>query len=367
MLKAYKYRIYPNDLQIKQLSNIFGSVRFVYNLGLETKIQAYISNKVNLTCFDLNKQVTDLKKELLWLNDSPAQALQMSINNLDNAYTKFFKGSGFPKFKNKYSKQSFKLPQMTKIDFTNGKVFIPKLRWIDCVFDRQFNGLIKTMTISKTVTNKYFVSILVDNKKDIPSKSKVLDNDKCVGIDLGIKDLAILSDGTKFENHNYFNKLQNKLRIEQRKLSRCIKDSKNRDKQKLKVALIHEKIKNQRIDYLHKITTSIVKKYDTIILEDLNVKSLIENNSKSMSKAISNVSWAEIKRQFEYKSMWYGKNLLFIGRFEPSSKTCSNCGTIKSDLKLNHREWTCSKCKITHDRDINAAINIKTFGIRNKV
>jgi len=370
MIKAFKYRIYPNLLQTEQLKCIFGSVRYVYNLGLETKISAYTSARVNLSCFDLNKQVTELKQteQCSWLKDSPSQALQMSLNNLDNAYTAFFKGKGFPKFKNKHSKQSFQLPQHVKIDLENSKIFIPKLKWVPIIIDRTFEGIIKTCTVSKSTTGKYFISIQVDTGIDGPTKPEI-DENTTIGIDLGIKDLAILSDGTKFENPRWYKKAQKQLRIEQRTLSRRFKkgqkeQSNGYKKQKLKVAKIHEKIKNQRVDNLHKITTSITKKYNTIVLEDLNVDGMMKNHC--LAKAIQDVSWSEFRRQLEYKTEWYGKNLIFIGRFEPSSKTCSNCGIINKELTLKDREWTC-KCGIEHDRDINAANNIKNFGLRNKI
>lgn len=372
MLKTYKYRIYPTLEQQNQMTNIFGCVRFVYNLGLETKISAYIANKTNLSCFDLSNQLTQLKKnEATWLKNCPSQSLQDTLANLDNAYTKFFKGAGFPKFKNKNAKQSFSLPQGVKVDFEKHKVFIPKLKWMNCIFDREFKGNVKTCTISKTKTNKCFIAILIDTQKELPIKSTIKESTS-IGVDLGIKDLAILNDGTKFENPKYYQNAQKRLKVEQRTLSRRFKknkkyeeQSKNYFEQKLIVAKLHEKIKNQRLDYLHKLTTSIIKKYDTVILEDLDVNSLLQNNSKAMSKAIQDVSWRELRRQLTYKSEWYGNNILFIGRFDPSSKTCSCCGHIKRDLTLHDREWTCKKCNTPHDRDINAATNIKTFGLKN--
>ena len=369
MLKAYKYRIYPNTAQQEQMKHIFGSVRFVYNLGLETKIQAYTAAKKNLTCFDLNNQITDLKKDLDWLRNCPGQALQMSMRNLDNAYTKFFKGAGFPKFKNKYAKQSFSLPQNVRIDLERCKIHLPKLKEVDIIIDRQFEGVIKTVTVYKTVTDKYFVSVLVDNQQELPKKVNI-DEDTTVGIDFGIKDLAILSDGTKYDNPKWYQRAQQRLKVEQRTLSRRYKNnekeqSKSYLKQKLIVAKLHEKIKNQRTDYIHKMTTAITKQYDTIILEDLNVSGMVQNHC--LAKAIQNVAWSETRRQFEYKTEWQGKNLLFIGRFDPSSKTCSCCGTINKNLKLSDREWTCLRCNTTHDRDKNAATNIKHFGLRNKI
>lgn len=363
VLKAFKYRIYPTIEQKEQLQKYFGVCRFAYNLGLETKIATYTAAKVNLSFFDLTKQMNVLKNDYEWISDCPAQAIQMSLRNLDNAYTKFFKGGGFPKFKNKYSKQSVQFPQNTTVNFEKRKIRLPKLKWVDCIFHCQFNGAIKTVTVSKTKTNKYFVSILVDNQAELPKK-KLITEQTTVGIDLGIKTLAVLSDGTEFENPKWFRAAKANLRRQQRSLSRKQKDSNSREKQRLVVARCHEKIANQRADYLHKVTSNIINNHDTICLEDLNVKSMMKN--EKLSLAIGEIGWATFKTMLEYKAEWYGKNIITIGRFEPSSKICSTCGTINKELKLQHREWTCQKCKTPHDRDKNAAINIKNFGLRYK-
>lgn len=368
MLKSYKYRIYPNDKQKEQLTKFFGCCRFVYNLGLETKINAYISHKKNITCFDLIKQMTELKNsEAIWLNECVAQTLQMSLRNLDNAYTSFFKGNGFPKFKNKYSKQSIHFPQDVSIDFDNNIIKIPKLKNVNAIFDRKFEGKIKTVTVSKTTTDKYFVSILVENQDLIPDKKPIIE-DTSVGIDMGVKTFATLSDGTSFENIKSLRSNLKRLRVEQRSLARKrVKgkvQSKRYLKQKLVVAKLYEKISNQREDYLHKVSTSIIRKYDTIVLEDLNIKGMMSNHK--ISQSIGDIGWNKFELMLKYKAELYGKNLIYIGRFEPSSKICSNCGIINKDLKLHHREWTCSNCNTTHDRDVNASINIKKFGLRNK-
>lgn len=364
MLRAYKYRIYPTEEQKNSLASFFGSCRFVYNLGLETKIQAWVSAKKNYTCIDLANQMKELKDtEANWLAECPSQTLQMSLRNLDNAYTKFFKGGGFPKFKNKHGKQSIQFPQGVKINFSESTIFLPKLRNINAVFHRKFVGDIKTVTVSKTTTNKYFVSILVDNKIDLPKKKKVKQK-TAVGIDLGIKTLAVLSDGTVFENKKYLRNSKRNLRVQQRSLDRKKKvKGINYEKQRLVVARLHEKIRNQREDYLHKISTSIIKKYDTIVLEDLNIQGMMKNHKLALS--IGEMGWNKFNSMLEYKSEWYGKNIIRIGRFEPSSKCCSVCGTINKELTLKDRVWVCT-CGISHDRDINAAINIKKFGLRNK-
>ncbi len=362
MLKAYKYRIFPNEEQEVFLANIFGQVRFVYNLGLETKISAYAANKTNLNCFELNKQITDLKEDVKWL-DAPSQALQMAMRNLDNAYHSFFRGSGFPKFKNKHGKQSFQLPQGVRISEDNKTIFIPKLKWVGIDLHREFEGKVKTVTVSRTVTNKYFISILVDNEKELPTRKQVFENTS-VGIDLGIKDFCITSDGEKFENKDFFKSTMRQLRVAQRSLARKKKGSNHHKRQKLVVALLHEKVRNQRQDYLHKISSHLVKKYDTICLEDLAVKNMMGNHK--LARAIGDMGWGEFRGMLEYKSNWHGKNISIIGRFDPSSKTCSSCGKINKELTLKDRNWTCGSCGTTHDRDVNAAINIKTFGLRNQ-
>jgi len=364
MLKAYKYRIFPSEEQQGLLANIFGQTRFVYNLGLETKITAYAGNKKNIDCFDLIKQVKELKdNECPWLKEAPSQALQMALRNLDNAYTNFFKGKGFPKYKNKHGKQSFQLPQGVSLSEDNKQVFIPKLKYVGIDLHREFKGNIKTVTVSKTVTNKYFVSILVDTQKELPSKKPITDS-SAVGIDLGIKDFAITSDGKKFENKDFFKSTQRKLRVEQRSLTRKTKGSNHYKTQKLVVALLHEKVRNQRQDYLHKISSYLVNNYDTICLEDLAVKNMVKNHC--LARAISDMGWGEFRTMLEYKAVWQGKNISVIGRFEPSSKTCSCCGHINKELTLADREWTCVGCGVVHDRDVNAANNIKTFGLRNQ-
>lgn len=363
MLKAYKYRIYPNQEQKEMMAKIFGQVRFVYNLGLETKISAYVGNKKHLKCFDLNKQITELKNtDAPWLKESPSQALQMSMANLDNAYTNFFKGAGFPKFKNRYGKQSFQLPQGVYLE-NDKQIFIPKLKLVDIDLHREFKGEIKTATVSKSITNKYYVSILVDTGELKPDK-KPIKIETSVGIDLGIKDFVITSDGMKFKNHDFFKSAMNELRIEQRSLARKKKGSNHYQKQKTVLSLLHEHIKNQRKDYLHKISRYLVDNYDTICMEDLNVSGMVKNHK--LARAISDMGWSEFKSMVEYKCDWYGKNISIIGRFDPSSKTCSKCGTINKDLTLNDREWTCKKCGSIHDRDNNAAINIRNFGLRNQ-
>lgn len=369
MLKAYKYCLLPTEEQKQQLAKFFGSCRFVYNLGLETKLQAWASARKHLTCIDLANQMKELKDtEATWLQECPSQTLQMSLRNLDNAYTQFFKGGGFPKFKSKHRKQSIQFPQGVKTDFENSIIFLPKLKSVTCIFHRPFKGEIKTVTVSKTSTGKYFVSILVENQKELPAKKPVREK-TTVGIDMGVKVFATLSDGTTFENPKYLRNNLRRLRVEQRKLSRRFKkgakeQSKSYLKQKLVVAKLHEHIKNQREDYLHKASTHIIRSFNSICLEDLNIKGMMQNEKLALS--IGEVGWHKFKTMLEYKAEWYGKNILYIGKFQPSSKLCSHCGHIFKELSLKDRSWTCQSCGTTHERDCNAAINIKNFGLRSR-
>ncbi|AYD47531.1 RNA-guided endonuclease TnpB family protein [Arachidicoccus soli] len=369
MLKAYKYCLLPTEEQKQQLAKFFGSCRFVFNLGLETKMQAWTTARKHLTCIDLANQMKELKDtEATWLQECPSQTLQMSLRNLDNAYTQFFKGGGFPKFKSKHRKQSIQFPQGVKTDFENSIIFLPKLKNVTCIFHRQFKGEIKTVTVSRTSTGKYFVSILVENQKQLPKKKPVMQK-TTVGIDMGVKTFATLSDGTTFDNPKHLRNNLRRLRVEQRKLSRRFKrgakeQSKNFLKQKLVVAKLHEHIKNQREDYLHKASTHIIRSYNSICLEDLNIKGMMQN--EKLALAIGEVGWHKFKTMLEYKAEWYGKNILYIGRFQPSSKLCSHCGHIFKELSLKDRSWTCQSCGTHHERDENAALNIKTFGLRIK-
>lgn len=356
--KAYKFRLYPTEEQSVLIDKHIGACRFVYNLALETKQITYAGYKVNLSCFDLHKQLTDLKKECIWLKEINSQSLQQSINHLDTAYTNFFKGKAeFPIYKSKTkSNKSFNIPQ--KVKLIDSKLYIPKFNeGITVVIHREYTGKIKQATISKTATNKYFVSVLVENDNLITQKP-IITVDNTVGIDLGIKDFLITSEGEIIKNPKYYKKSLSKLKHLQRKHSK-----KKGKRAKIKLAKLHEKVANQRKDFLHKISNSLVKNHDTIALETLQVKNMIKNHK--LAQAIQDVSWSTFVTYLEYKSEWYGTNIIKIGTFEPSSKTCSNCGNINKELKLSDREWTCKKCHSLHDRDINAAVNIKNFALRN--
>jgi putative transposase len=360
--KAYKYRIIPNKVQQELLEKHFGCVRFVFNWGLGKKIKAYQQEKKRLSCFDLINELAKLKKEkdFKWLNDVNSQSLQMSLRNLDNAFTNFFrKQNKFPNFKSKkHNINSFQIPQHLKL---SDKLDIPKIKGIKIKQHRKLEGKIKTATVSKTPTGKYYISILVEQDKKLPKKLKIKEK-TTIGIDLGIKTFATLSDGRKIDNPKYLKNNLRKLKRQQRWLSRKVKGSNNRRKQIKKVGLIHEKINNQRSDFLHKFSFQITheNQVGTIAIEDLDVKGMVKNHC--LAQVISDVSWGKFRRQLEYKTEWYGKNLLVIGRFEASSKTCS-CGQVNQELKLSNREWTCKVCGVKHDREILAANNIKKFAL----
>ncbi len=354
MFRAYKYRLYPTNSQKELIHKHCGSVRFLYNLALETKTTAYLGNKVNLSRYDLQKQLVDLKKELPWLKETNSQSLQSALINLDEAYNKFFKGAGFPKFKKKTNGGSFAVPQNVIVE--NDLLIIPKFKeGIKMSLHRPTKGIIKSATISVTPTGKYFVSILCDTKEELPTKAPIKES-TTIGVDLGIKDFCITSEGEVFENPKYLRKAQSKLKYVQRKYSKY-----KGKRTKKKLAKLHEDVVNKRKDFLHKVSTKLISENQTIAIETLAVKNMVKNHN--LAQAISDVSWSTFVTMLEYKADWYGKNILRIGQFAPSSKTCSNCGAINKELQLKDREWTCSNCSSVLDRDVNAAINIKNFAL----
>jgi putative transposase len=368
MFVANRYRLYPNADQQVLLAKHFGCCRWLYNKGLAMKTEAWTERKENLSRFDIQKNLPTWKKteDTAWLAEVNSQSLQSSLVNLEMAYTRFFKlKKGFPRFKSKHdNRQSFQVPQLGEVgsDF----VKIPKLGRIKAVISRECVGKIKTITISRTPTGKYFASVLCDDGKELPPKIPVTE-DGTLGIDLGIKDFAVLSNGVRIANPRNVKWASRKLARAQRRLSRRVKGSKNRDKQRTRVARCHEQVANRRKDFLHKLTTKLVRdnQTDSFAIEDLAVRNMMQN--PRLAKAIADVSWGEFRRQLEYKAERAGKNVLVIGRFEPSSKTCS-CGVVNDKLKLSDRVWTCS-CGTTHDRDLLAANNIKRFALhpRNKL
>lgn len=362
MLKGYKYRLYPNDDQKLLLDKHLGCVRFIYNLALETKQTAYAGNKISLSYNELSAQLTDLKKECEWLKEVNSQCLQMALRNLDNSFHNFFKGrANYPTFKKKNHRQSFQLPQNVTVNFRNNCIDLPKFKQpIRAVLHRPFKGEIKTVTISKTQSGKYFVAILVDNHIE---PIKPIKSTNAVGIDFGIKTFATCSDGTEYANPKHLKKAMDKLKWIQRQYSKKKKDSSRKKIWKLRVAKLYENITNQRKDFLHKTSNEITNRFDLIILEDLNIKGMVKNHA--IAGAIGDCGWNMFEAMLKYKSEWKGKKVEYIGRFEPSSKICGDCGYKNDALSLKDREWACPECGVIHDRDRNAANNILSFGLRN--
>lgn len=366
MIKAYKYRLHPNKVQTEFFEKSFGCVRFVYNWALNQRIEAYQKEGTHISWVESCRRLTELKKqeETKWLCEVSIQSLQSAIRNMDSAFTRFFREKkGFPKFKSKkHSKQSFQFVDQIRIDFETHRVKLPKIGEVKFGKNREFVGKIGTCTVSKTPTGKYYISILVDDGNPMPNKAPITINTS-VGIDVGIKDFAVLSNGQVYSNPKFYEKDEKRLKVLQRRLSRKQKGSNRRERARLAVAKQHEKIKNHRVNFIHQITSRIVRESQTVIIEDLNVEGMLKNHN--LAKHIASASWSEFFRQLQYKCDWYGKNLIRIGRFEPSSKTCL-CGYINKDLTLKDREWNCPQCGRYNDRDLLAAINIKRFGLQKQ-
>ena len=367
MLRAYKYRIYPTGEQKALFAKTFGCCRFVYNWALKMKIEAYKQEKRTVPYKEIQERmVNDLKKENDWLAEVNSQSLLNSILNLDTAYKNFFRNThtaGFPRFKSRKDRQGFQCPQHCRVDFANGTITIPKAKDIPAVLHRKFKGVVKTVTVSMTPSGKYFVSVLVDTDiQELPATVPL--RDATLGIDLGIKSLAVCSDGRTFDNPKNLQKSLDRLKLLQKRLSRKQKGSANRGKARIRVARLQEYISNCRKDNLHKITYAFThdSQVRTICMEDLNVKGMLHNHHLAM--AVGDVSFGMFLTQLEYKCKWYGVNLIKIDRFAPSSKTCGKCGHVYKELKLSERSWTCPECATFHDRDFNAACNIKEFGLK---
>jgi putative transposase len=370
MIKAYKYKLKPNSTQETAMNQFLGSARFIYNWGLNRKSEQYKLNGTSPNYNVLAKELTLLKQTegYTWLQDVPIDALQQSLRNLENAFTRFFREhKGYPKFKSKKDNYcSYKVIKSVHFDFLNWKVKLPKLGWVNICKNRTFNLLNckqGTVTITKDCCGTYWCSVVVDDMRDKPSKAK-MDESTAVGIDLGIKDYAILSDGTKFSNPKYYESSQKKLSKLQKQFAKSEKESHRHELLRIKIAKLYRSMTNQRNDMLHKLSTYIVSSYDNICLEDLNVEGMMKNHH--LAKSIHSVGWSTFVNMLNYKSECKGKNVIFIGRFEPSSKSCHNCGYINRDLSLNDRDWVCPVCGEHHDRDINAAINIRHIAFENQ-
>lgn len=375
MFRAIKVKLYPNKQQEQAISKLLGCYRFVYNHMLALKQKEYTDNKIILSLCDLSKYFYGTlrkDKEYSWLKEQHTHVMQQSIRQMLTAYDNFFKHhKDFPKFKSKKDKQSALFPftaisrrntfKQRKITLTKSFKNI-KFRCSDLYFKRlqTYKDNIRSATISKTKSGNYFLSILIDIPQDEIVKFK--QTGESVGIDLGVKDFVITSDGEVFENKHFLKKEENKIKRLQRQLSRKAKGSNNRNKARIKLAKAYEHLVNQREQYIHSVVNELLKYYDTIYMEDLNVRGMLKNHN--LAKAIQDVGFYKFKSVLLDKSVNNGKRVVFVDRFYPSSKTCSCCGYVYRKLTLKEREWKCPGCGEIHDRDLNAAMNILTEGER---
>jgi putative transposase len=358
--KSFKLRIYPTEKQEKFFSNQFGGVRYIYNFFLNRRKEEYLINKKSSSYYKDAKHLTELKNTdgYEWLYDITSDSMQQSLRNLEVAYTRFFsKKSKFPKFKKRNNNQSIKLTAGFGIE--NNKLWIPKLKSLIIIKqDRELPYKPSSVTICKTPSGKYYASFCCKIEQESLAKSE-----NKIGIDLGIKDLVITSNGTTFSNPKLAKKYIKKLSFKQKQLSKTKKGSNNRNKERIKFAKTYEKITFKRLDYLHKISRKLINENQVIIAEDLNISGLVKNHC--LANSIQDASWGELTRQLTYKANWAGRTFYQISTWFPSSKTCSGCNFIMENMPLNVRHWTCPCCNAKHDRDINAAKNILAKGLKD--
>lgn len=368
-MRAYKYRLYPNAEQKVLIARHFGCARFVYNWALSEKDKHYKETGKSLS----KRMIQDLlvaskKADKQWLNEVNSQSLLASLAHLDTAFTNFFRGRAkFPRFKSKYSGwQSYQCPQHVTVDFDNNRINLPKLKGIKAKLHRPFVGKVKTVTIKRSPSGKYFASVLVEDGAIDPVPA-LIEPEHTVGLDVGLTSFLIDSAGNKTDNPRLLKASLVRLAIEQKKLARKKKGSGSKAKQKRKVSTIHEKVANRRYDFIHQVTAKLADKNHatTFAVEDLNIKGMIRN--RKLARAIQDAGWGMFLTTLDYKCRWNGKNLLRIGRFQPSSKLCNCCGYKMESMPLSIREWECPGCHSVNDRDTNAARNIRDMGLADSL
>ena len=350
--KAFKYRLSPNSEQQAKLTVQFGHARFVYNWTLATRKAHYREQGTGVSYYALKRMVTDLKRQpdYAWLREADSQVLQAKVEDLGRAFTNFFeKRAKYPRFKKRHGHQSIRYPQRFKFD--RNRVYLPKVGWVKVILHRPLEGTPKSLTVSKTKSGEYYVSVLCEVEATVQPNGK-----PPVGVDLGLKDFAVLSTGEKIEHPKYLRQAERRLKKLQRRLSRKKKGSSNRNKARLLVARQHEHVARQRADFLHKLSHRLVTQHGVVRLEDLNVSGMLRNHS--LAKSIADSGWGMFGRFCEYKADWYGSEVQRVDRFYPSSKACHVCGCINHNLTLADRFWTCEGCGTYHDRDENASINL---------
>ena len=358
MFTATKIRLYPTLEQSTAFAKQFGCVRWAYNNALAESQKHYRETGKGLTYAKLAARLPALKQEFEWLKEADAQGLQQSIQHLSRAFENFFaKRGAYPAFKRKNDKQAVSYPQRVKLQ--GKRIYCPKVGWVKCVVHREIIGKIKTVTISRNACGHFYASVLTDNGEEAPEVSYV---GKAIGVDVGLTNLAITSDGQKIDNKRLTRKHARNLKRKQQKLSRKQKGSNCRNKARRSVARVYERITNARKDHLHKVSRQIVNENQVIAVETLSVKGMMKN--RNLAKTISDAGWGMLTSFLEYKSAREGKAFVRCDRWFPSSKTCSDCGYVVRKLPLNVRSWKCAECGAEHDRDINAAINIREEAIR---
>lgn len=358
MLRATRYRLYPTQDQQVHLARSFGCVRFAWNYSLNLTNETYKETGKGLSRFAIQKAITELKKEHEWLNELYSQSLQVVALNLSRAFINFFeKRASYPKFKSKHGKQSLSYPQNVKV--LEGAIKFPKMGEVKAVIHRPIDGTVKTVTVTQNARGHYFASVLVEDDREQPETST---EGKTIGLDVGLNHIVVTSDGSKFNNPRWFRKHQRNLKRKQQKLSRKHKGSTSRAKARQRMARVHDKISRCRADFLHKLSRRIVNENQVICVENLAVKNMVRH--PTLAKSIHDSGWGMFMTLLKYKAQEEGKTYLEVDRFFPSSKTCNVCLNQVWSLPLHIRSWTCSSCGTQHDRDINAALNIRNEGLR---